>query len=131
MKIPALALWLLIGFFSGKAQIQRTITPADKGTQLEKVKPPEQKSRFREILRQLDLTRKQQIQLKQLRNDHQAKRASIESNDQLNEEEKKRQLRELQKELLARIQSLLTDEQREKLKTLTRENKITPGDKDG
>ncbi|HMX81583.1 MAG TPA: hypothetical protein PLG91_14775, partial [Ferruginibacter sp.] len=90
------------------------------------------KPKFRELLKQLNLTRKQQAQLKQLRADQQSQKTAIENNEQLTGEEKKKQLRELQKKHMSNIQSILTDEQKEKLKMLRQKQELIPtDDKDG
>ncbi len=132
MKTLLLVSLLTTGSFTAMTQVERIPVPAAGQTESGKPKAKADKPKFRQLLKQLNLTRKQQAQLKQLRADQQAQKTAIENNEQLTGEEKKKQLRELQKKHTSNIQSILTDEQKEKLKTLRQKQELIPtDDKDG
>ena len=136
MKTLLLVSLLTTGSFAAMAQVQRHIDRKPPVTNnkapLGNMPAKEQKPKMRGILRQLDLTRQQQIQLKQIRQEQQAKKALIESNEQLSDPEKKKQIREMQNEFLTKLESVLTDEQKEKLKRLRQKQEpIATDDKDG
>ncbi|MFN8308299.1 MAG: hypothetical protein U0T79_16115 [Ferruginibacter sp.] len=136
MKTLLLVSLIIIGSINAKTQVQRQIDRKPPVTNnkapLGNMSAKEQKPKMRGVLRQLDLTRQQQVQLKQIRQEQQAKKALIESNEQLSDPEKKKQIREMQKEFLTKLESLLTDAQKEKLKTLRQKQEpIATDDKDG
>ncbi|MBN8700501.1 MAG: hypothetical protein J0L54_12920 [Chitinophagales bacterium] len=136
MKTLLLVSLLTTGSFAAMAQVQRQIDrkpfATDSKAPLGNVSAREQKPGMREVFRKLDLTRQQQVQLKQIRQDQQAKKALIESNEQLSDPEKQKQIRELQKEFMTKLESVLTDEQKEKLKMLRQKQEPIPtDDKDG
>ena len=76
------------------------------------------KERFKE----LDLTREQKGKLKEIMQANKASKDAIESNTQLSEADKKKQLRELQKAQAQKVQAILTPEQREKFKASRQNN---------
>jgi len=132
MKTLLLVSLLTTGSFVAMAQVERTPVPATGQTESVRQNTKDDQPKFRDLLKQLNLTRKQQTQLKQLRADQQSQKTAIENNEQLTGEEKKKQLRELQKKHMINIQSILTDEQKEKLKTLRQKQEPIPtDDKDG
>ena len=132
MKTLLLVSLLTTGSFAAMAQVERTPVPAPGQAESVRQNTKDDKPKFRELLKQLNLTRKQQAQLKQLRADQQSQKTAIENNEQLTGEEKKKQLRELQKKHMSNIQSILTDEQKEKLKMLRQKQEPIPtDDKDG
>lgn len=123
MKTPGLILMLLLPSVISYSQIERKPVPVIKADTVAgnqsagKVDKADRKDLFKE----LDLTREQKIKLKEIRQANKEKKEAIESNGQLSEDEKKKQLRELQKEQAKSIQAILTDEQKEKLKAKRRE----------
>jgi Spy/CpxP family protein refolding chaperone len=73
-------------------------------------------------LKDLDLTREQQIKIKEIIQASKSTKDAIENNTQVTEPEKKKQLRTMQKEQLQKIQAILTPEQREKFKASRQNN---------
>lgn len=124
MKIFSLILSLSFFAVSASAQIERKIVSVKPDstqsvtTGDNKVDKQSRKERFRE----LDLTKEQKGKLKEITQSGKAARENIESNTQLSEDEKKKQLRELQRSQAQKIQAILTPEQREKFKA-SRPNK--------
>ncbi|MEP7255570.1 MAG: hypothetical protein ABI666_07315 [Ferruginibacter sp.] len=120
MKIPGLILLLLFSSVISLAQIERKSSPA-KQTDSVSNKPVENtmdKSSRKDMLKELNLTKEQKIKLKDIRQANMAKKEAIENNSQLSEPEKKTQLRGLQKEQAQNIQAVLSDEQKEKFKSI-------------
>jgi Spy/CpxP family protein refolding chaperone len=103
--------------FTASAQIERkTVSPGSDSTLApgsdNKVDKKTRKERFRE----LDLTKEQKGKLKEIMQSGKAAKDDIENNTQLPEQDKKKQLRELHKSQMQKIQAILTPEQREKFK---------------
>ncbi len=118
MKIPVILALLLFSGLISQAQIERKPAARADSLKTEKAIAEKEKPAVKEVLRQLDLTREQRIRLKQIRDDNQAKKAAIENNTGLNDEQKKKQLKELKKEQANKLQSILTEEQKEKFRSL-------------
>ncbi len=123
MKAPGLILALLLSSIISFAQIERKPAPAKPADSVANDKPAGQmdKANRRDLLKDLDLSREQKIKLKEIRQANKTKKEAIENNSQLPEDEKKKQLRELQKEQAKSIQAILTDEQKEKFRAKRRE----------
>ena len=123
MKIPGLILFLLFSSKISLAQIERKSSPA-KQTDSVSNKPAENtmdRPGRKDMLKELDLTKEQKIKLKDIRQANMAKKEAIENNSQLSEQEKKTQLRSLQKEQAKNVQAILTEEQKEKFKAKRQE----------
>jgi protein CpxP len=117
MKSSIVLLIALLTAATVSAQIERkpVVIKADSSQAVNsdnKVDKQSRKERFRE----LDLTKEQKGKLKEINQSGKAAKEAIESNSQLTEEEKKKQLRNLQREQAQKIQAILTPEQREKFK---------------
>ena len=117
MKYPGIILALLLGNLSLSAQIERkaVVVKADSTqttTNDNKVDKQSRKGRFKE----LDLTSEQKGKLKEIMKANKAAKETIENNTQLSDQDKKKQLRELQKAQMQKIQAILTPEQSEKFK---------------
>lgn len=123
MKTPGLILMLLLPSVISYSQIERKPVPVIKADTVAGNQSANKvdKADRKDLLKELDLTREQKIKLKEIRQANKEKKEAIESNGQLSEDEKKKQLRELQKEQAKSIQAILTDEQKEKLKAKRRE----------
>ena len=111
MKLPGLFLILLLSSVITFAQVERV--PQAKTDSLSGTSIPGKK----DLIKDLDLSKEQKIKLKEIRQAGKARKEGIENNSQLTEPEKKKQLRELQKEQALQVQAILTDEQKEKFKT--------------
>lgn len=70
----------------------------------------------KDLIKDLDLSTGQEAKLKEIRQTIRMKRETIDNNDQLTDDERKKQLRELQKQQARWIQDILTDEQKEKFR---------------
>ena len=119
---------IVICVFAASAQIQRTKpvnSKFDSATIATQVAPNEvtksTKKQNRELFKELDLSRTQMKQLKEMRQDAKTKKQTIESNTQLSDAETKQQTREFKKGQLKRMQQILTPEQLSKLKALKKD----------
>ncbi len=119
---------IVICAFAASAQIQRTKpvnSKFDSATIATQVAPNEvtksTKKQNREVFKELDLSRTQMKQLKEMRQEAKIKKQTIESNTQLSDAERKQQTREFKKGQLKRMQQILTPEQLSKLKALKKD----------
>jgi Spy/CpxP family protein refolding chaperone len=117
MKIPIIVIVLSLAALSSSAQIERkpAVIKTDSAQAVKPVKEADQQSR-KDRLKDLYLTREQKMKLKEIREANKTAKDAIENNAQLSEQDKKKQLRELQKEQAQKVQAILTPEQREKFK---------------
>jgi len=120
MKIPGLILFLLLPSMISVAQIERKPSPSKQVDSILS-QPGNSMNNRKDLLKDLDLNREQKMKLKEIRQASMAKKEAIENNGQLPEEEKKKQLRELQKEQAKNVQAILTDEQKKKFKAKKQE----------
>ena len=105
--------FLFISFISF-AQVQRTVTRlAQKDA--DSITPAGDNKGRREMLRELQLTREQQVKMKTLRDDFRAKQDAVNNNDKLTADERKSKLRELRKEHVQNMMLVLNEEQRKKM----------------
>ena len=120
MKVPGLILVLLFSSIISFAQIERKTSRAKQTDSVGNtpVENTMDKSSRKDMLKELNLTREQKIKLKEIRQTNMAKKEAIENSSQLSESEKKTQLRGLQKEQAQNIQAILTDEQKEKFRSI-------------
>ncbi len=113
MKTPWLILVLLSGSIVSPAQIERIPKKTDSLNAGNNSRPNK-----KDIIKELDLSTGQQAKLEEIRQTIRMKRKTIDNNDQLTDEERTKQLRELQREQARYIEDILTDEQKEKFKSL-------------
>ena len=119
---------IVICVFAASAQIQRTKpvnSKFDSATIATQVAPNEvtksTKKQNRELFKELDLSRTQMKQLKEMRKEAKIKKQTIESNTELSDAETKQQTREFKKGQLKRMQQILTPEQLSKLKAFKKD----------
>ncbi len=117
MKITFIILTFTFAALTTTAQIERksVVVKADSAQTAgndNKVDKQTRKDRFKE----LDLTREQKGKLKEIMQTNKAAKEAIENNAQLSDQDKKKQMRALQKDQMQKIQVILTPEQREKFK---------------
>ncbi|MBK8520467.1 MAG: hypothetical protein WAT20_12550 [Ferruginibacter sp.] len=117
MKISLIVFILSLLTISASAQIERKsvaakMDSAQTSTNDNKADKQTRKDRFKE----LDLTPEQKGKLKEIMQTNKAGKEAIENNTQLSDQDKKKQMRELQKEQMQKIQAILTPEQRKKFK---------------
>lgn len=122
MKTPGLMLVFLFSSIISFAQVERKQIPGKAADSVNKEQGGEKmdKSKRKDLMKDLDLTREQKGKLKEIRQVSKAKKEAIENNSQLSEGEKKKQLRELKREEAKSIQAILTDEQKEKFNSKRR-----------
>ena len=123
MKISVIAFALSLVTISASAQIERkpVVAKADSAQTTGNDMKADKQSR-KERMRELDLTREQKIKMKEIMQTNKAAKEAIESNTQLSDQDKKKQLRELQKSQMQKIQAILTPEQVEKFKASRQNN---------
>ena len=123
MKISLLAFVLSLVTLSASAQIERKPVLAAKldSTQTTTTANKIDKQSRKERMRELDLTREQKGKMKEIMQANKAAKDAIENNTRLSEADRKKQMRELQKSMVQKIQAILTPEQMEKFKA-SREN---------
>lgn len=117
MKYPVIIISLLLGTLSVTAQIERkteSIKPDSSNSVAAKNNDNKQSQKDR--LKELDLTKEQKAKVKEIRQAGKASKEAIENNTELNEADKKKQLRLLQREQAQKIQAILTEEQKAKFK---------------
>ena len=130
MKITVVILSLSFAALTSSAQIERKpVVIKTDSTQTTandtKVDKQSRKERFKE----LNLTREQKSKLKEIMQANKAAKEAIENNTQLSDQDKKKQLRELQKAQMQKIQAILTPEQQEQFrKQLLHKDFIRPQD---
>jgi hypothetical protein len=123
MKIPVIMISLLLASLLSTAQIERQPNVAGKLDTIAFIKSEKNdKMNRKDRLKELDLTKEQKIKLKEIRQSNQAAKAAIENNTGLSEEEKKKQLRALQKEQAQKVQAILTEDQKAKFKANNQNN---------
>ena len=122
MKLSFIAFILSLISVSASAQIERksvVITDsAQRSINDNEVDKQSRKERFKE----LDLTREQKGMMKEIMQANKAAKDAIENNTRLSDQDKKKQLRELQQSQMLKIQAILSPEQREKFKASRQNN---------
>ncbi len=118
MKISLIALVLSFATITVSAQIERkaVVVKTDSAQAATVSDNKADKQTRKERFKELDLTKEQKGKLKEIMQSGKSSKEAIESNAQLSEADKKKQLRELQKAQAQKIQAILTPEQREKFK---------------
>ena len=123
MKSSLIVLIVLLTAVTASAQIERksTVIKMDSAQAAVSDNKPDKQNR-KERLKELDLTREQKGKMKEIMQSGKASKDAIENNAQLSETEKKKQVRELQKAQLLKIQSILTEEQKAKFQASKQNN---------
>lgn len=123
MKIPVIACILSVVTLSASAQVERkpVAIKADSAQTTGNNNKADKQTR-RERFKELDLTREQKGKLKEIMQSGKAAKEAIQNNTQLSEQDKKKQMRELQKTQMQKIQAILTPEQIEKFKASKQDN---------
>ena len=123
MKTYIISITFLLGSLYSSAQIQRdVVAKVDTISFSSSDKNKNDKMSRKERFKELDLTREQKVKMKEIMQSGKASKDAIENNAQLSEPEKKKQLRELQKAQLLKIQSILTEEQKAKFQASKQNN---------
>ena len=125
MKKWSIALMMSFIAMGCFAQVQRNVIPKKDSTKV--TMPGEtmnsgselsQKASRREMIRSLNLSKEQRQKLKEMHQANKAKKERIENNDQLTESQKKDRLKELNKEGVANMKDILSEEQIIKVKEM-------------
>ncbi len=123
-----IVLFLTVSFvvLGATAQIQRKpviVAAIDSaGSSVLSTPKPQEKTGKRKMIKELNLSKSQLQQLKEMKKNNQVKKDEIENNSKLSAEEKKQQLRNIKKEQLQKLRQILTPEQLQKLKEQRKEN---------
>ncbi|MEP6677366.1 MAG: hypothetical protein ABJA78_19555 [Ferruginibacter sp.] len=86
--------------------------------------PDNQQAGRKEMMRELNLSRQQKVKLKEAMQDMKAKKQAVDADTTLNASARQQKMRELKKMQLEKMNSILNEEQKEKLKQM-RLNKKT------
>jgi Spy/CpxP family protein refolding chaperone len=123
MKISFAAFLLCFITLSASAQIERkpVFAKADSIQTTGNDNQVDKESR-KERMKELDLTREQKGKMKEIMQSGKAAKEAIENNTGLSDQDKKKQMRELQKAQMQKIQAILTPEQLEKFKASRQNN---------
>ena len=78
----------------------------------------QQKINRRDMMKELNLSKEQRKQLKEIRQSNQSAKAAIENNTGLSAEQKQKELKALRRQQLEKMKAILTPEQLEKFKKL-------------
>lgn len=125
MKKISLLTALLISFYLTHAQIRRNpVSTAQTDTVLTKANEDDAAVSRRQMIRELGLTREQMEKLKVIREESKAQLEALENNTRLTEEERKRQLRAIQADILQKNSRVLSAEQMEKMKAFRQSKKM-------
>lgn len=117
MKSSLVLLIVFLTAATASAQIERksSVISTDSTQASVSDKAVDKQSR-KERMRELDLTREQKGKMKEIMQSGKASKDAIENNAQLSEQDKKKQMRELQRAQMLKVQAILTPEQLEKFK---------------
>ena len=124
MKISLIALAFSLVTISASAQIERkpAVAKVYSAKTFSGNDMKADKQTRKERMKELDLTREQKIKMKEIMQTNKAAKEAIENNTQLFDQDKKKQMRELQKSQMLKIQAILTPEQVEKFKESRKNN---------
>ena len=108
-----LAVVFILYFFVSNAiaQVKREVNPS-QNSQSNMV----QKNKKKAMMKELNLTKEQRGQMKEFKRSMKQKKADITNDKTLSQEQKQAKLKELHKEKKEKMNSILTPEQREKMK---------------
>lgn len=121
-QIMAIALLITISY-SSFSQIQRQPQKQTDSTASAIFTDEENQPGKYHALKDLNLSEKQKLQLKELRNAFKNKKASIDNDISLTDEVRSEKLKEIKKEQAKAIKSILTKEQKIKLRRMMMEKK--------
>lgn len=117
---------LIAGLFmvmTASAQVSRTPTPSKQrdSAGAQQGKMAGDKMSKKDMFRELDLTKEQRGKLKEINQSAKAKKEAVNSDEKLDDTQKKQKLREIQRDQMVQVQAILNDEQKAKLKELRRQ----------
>lgn len=107
---------------NANAQVQREVKPRTHASHT--------KGEKHKMMKDLNLSKEQKGKMKEFKQSMKQKKDAIKNNASLSEEQKKQQMKQLHKEQKQNLQTILTPEQKAKLKKERMEMKKSGGDKD-
>ena len=117
MPRTVIILFLFLTALTATAQVERKPVVVKTDTSQATANDPQvDKQSRKERFKELGLTREQKSKLKEIMQANKAAKEAIENNTQLSDQDKKKQLRELQKAQMQKIQAILTPEQQEQFR---------------
>lgn len=116
-KIAFLSLLLALAF-SGFSQVKKDRTKLSDSTKQSIREAMKNRKDKNGRMAELNLSREQKKQVRDLKKEDEAAKESINNDKTLTEEQKKEKLKELRKARQEKIKSMLTPEQKEKLKSM-------------
>jgi Spy/CpxP family protein refolding chaperone len=122
MKLSLIAFILSLVSVSASAQIERKSVVITDSAQTSANDNEVDKQSRKERFKELDLTLEQKREMKEIMQANKAAKDAIENNTQLSGEDKKKQLRELQRSQMMKVQAVLTPAQLEKFKASKQNN---------
>ncbi len=102
---------------SANAQVRRNSAKPIADSVVE-VNGQQQKTNRRDMMKELNLSKEQRKQLKEIRQSNQSAKAAVENNTGLSAEQKQKELKALRRQQLEKMKAILTPEQLEKFKKL-------------
>jgi Spy/CpxP family protein refolding chaperone len=122
MKKLIIVLVLPLYINVASAQIRRTPTPSNPADSMQMNSGNnQQKESRKEMFDELNLTKDQRAQIKQIQQSRKAERDAISNSDSLSADQKQMKLKEFRKETEQSINAILTDDQRMKWKQMKQE----------
>ncbi|MGH2647811.1 MAG: hypothetical protein ACRDE8_09605 [Ginsengibacter sp.] len=118
-KITSIAIAFLFTALAAKAQIKREVDSSQ--TKQSTV----QKTKNGKMMKELNLSKEQRSQMKELHQSMKQQKETISNDSNLTDAEKQTKLRTLKKEQREKMESILTPEQKEKLKEEKKQSKKT------
>ena len=103
---------LMMAGFDSFAQIQRTVVKQKNDSTVTEQVNTKGDGAKKQMLRELDLTRDQRAKMKEINQSMKASKGAIENDPALSEKQKKQKLKAFRQEQVAKIQAILTEEQK-------------------
>jgi Spy/CpxP family protein refolding chaperone len=130
-RIAPLFLFLLISTWAF-AQVQRVVPQRKAADSSFMSRSPEYNGpasmERRQMMNELNLTREQRVKMKEIRQSGMARQEAVSNDDKLTPVQKEDKLRELKREQARDMQSVLTDEQKAKLRNLQQQKRQLKND---
>ena len=110
-KLSAIAILFTFFAMNANAQVKRETTPSQNSAT-----NSIQKNKNREMMKELNLSKEQRDQMKELHQSMKQKKEDINNDKTLSESQKKAKMKELRREQKEKMNTILTPEQKEKMK---------------
>lgn len=120
-KLFAIFFFIIFFAFNIIAQVKR-----ESGSSKNIINSNTKKSRNKELMKELNLTKEQKGQVKELRMDMKQKKDEIDNDKSLSPVQRKEKITELRQEQKQKLNRILTAEQKDKLQEEKKNGKIKP-----